>query len=212
MTGPEPATPPPLSWEDLANAVAMCATASWDPINHPEWKATLERMAALHDAGPQGTGATATPAAPLLPPGGQWMEMTFMGYDDPEGYVTEITVGGEAVFHIDKPEKVWGGNPLAWVEFSAKALRSRKPVTEESLRAKWDAQIRAAERQQQREAEWERQQQLRALPAADGANGEMAPNATMALPAAEPYGGFYEPGSEHEGHGDAFPGRDGEPF
>ena len=164
MTEPQPVTPAPLSWDDLANAVAMCATAQWDPLNHPEWKATLERMAALHDAGPQGTG----PAAPAEPqePAGEYAMIELPGYVDHVGWLTDGTRCGQPVIIVSDRD----GRKLA--EVSPGAYRRIVPLQVPPERP------------------------------------QLPPDATMALPAAEPYGGFYEPGSEDEGHGDAFPGRD----
>jgi len=88
-------------------------------------------------------------------PDGQWMVIAFMGHNELTGYVTEITVGGQPGFHIDLPEKVWGGNPLAWEEYAGSALYSRRPVSAESVRAAWEAQRRRAELRRQQDAEWE---------------------------------------------------------
>lgn len=64
-TPPEPF--PGLSWQDITNVVAMCATAQWDPLNHPEWKATLDRLEAISKAGPDGQQQAEAPAEPPLP-------------------------------------------------------------------------------------------------------------------------------------------------
>jgi len=98
---------------------------------------------------------------------GQFMTMTFTGFAEVTGYVTDITLGGEPAFHIDLPDKLWGGNPLAWEEWSAKALRSRHPVAEESVRRAWESESRAAEERARREAEWRRAQDQRALTAGE---------------------------------------------
>lgn len=97
------------------------------------------------------------------PQDGQFLTIAFMGHVELTGYVTEITLGGEPGFHVDLPDRLWGGNPLAWEEYSAKVLFSRRPVTEESVRRAWESQrLRAAERARQ-EAEWRRMQEQRAL-------------------------------------------------
>jgi hypothetical protein len=90
-----------ISWEDLANAVAMCATAQWDPINHPAWKETLERFVALNDAGPGGHGQAA-PAAPMEPPlpPGEYATVHIMGHLHETGWVTEGTRAGVPVLVI----------------------------------------------------------------------------------------------------------------
>lgn len=97
--------------------------------------------------------------------GGQWLSIAFMGHVELTGYVTEITLGGQAAFHVDLPEKLWGGNPMAWEEYAGSALYSRRPVTEESVRKAWEArQERAAHRAEQ-QALW------RAIEARDGDDG-----------------------------------------
>lgn len=93
-------------------------------------------------------------------PEGQWLRIAFKGYVELTGYVTEVTVCGQPVFHVDLPEKVWGGNPLAWQEYAATALHGRRPVTEESVHQAWDAEVA-------RRAAWEERQQRYALEAGD---------------------------------------------
>lgn len=112
-------------------------------------------------------GAEANGPGCDLPPGGQFMRISFLGHDEVTGYVTDVTVGGEPGFHIDKPGKLWGGNPNAWEEWAGKALRMREPLTEQSVRAEWEARRAAEERRRQQQAEWERQQAQRALPAGE---------------------------------------------
>jgi hypothetical protein len=96
------------------------------------------------------------------PVSGQWMEISFMGYAELTGLVTDVTIGGEPGYHIDLPDKVWGGNPLAWEEWSGKAFRSRRPVSTESVRKAWEAHKARAEEQRRQREEWE--QERRALP------------------------------------------------
>ena len=113
------------------------------------------------------------PPSALLAPGGRFEDIAFFGHLDHTGYVTEaIDHGGNAVYRIDLPEKIWGGNPLAEIEYAASAKFSRKPVTEESVRAQWEAERARAERWRQQQAEWERAGSQRALPAGDG-SGEI---------------------------------------
>lgn len=81
---------------------------------------------------------------------GQWMTIAFMGHVELTGYVTEITLAGHAAFHIDLPEKIWGGNPMAWEEYAASALYSRRPISEESARKQYESRIQW----QQQRAEW----------------------------------------------------------
>ena len=108
------------------------------------------------------------PPSALLAPGGRFEDIAFFGHLDHTGYVTEaIDHGGNAVYRIDLPEKIWGGNPLAEIEYAASAKFSRKPVTEESVRAQWEAERARAERWRQQQAEWDRAGSQRALPAVD---------------------------------------------
>jgi hypothetical protein len=102
---------------------------------------------------------------------GQWLSIAFMGHVELTGYVTEITLGGQPAFHVDLPEKLWGGNPMAWQEYAGSALYSRRPVAEASARAAWEAQRARAARRAQEEAQWHASQQ-RALEAGDDNDGE----------------------------------------
>ena len=128
-----------------------------------------------HDQQPTGWLTDDAPSEAMLPapsallaPGGRFEEIAFFGHQDHPGYVTEaIDHGGNAVYRIDLPEKIWGGNPLAEIEYAASAKFSRKPVTEESVRAQWEAERARAERWRQQQAEWDRAGSQRALPAVD---------------------------------------------
>lgn len=116
----------------------------------------LIRSTALAALGNTETATTST--------GGQFMHIAFMGHVELTGYVTEITIGGEPGYHIDLPDKLWGGNPLAWEEYSAKVLFGRRPMTEESVRLAWESERRRVEERRRQAAEWEQRQQ-RALTA-----------------------------------------------
>ena len=147
--------------EDLNTLIAACLNPV--PGDQPEEvRAAFRRLdgARFEEAAPE-------PASPAAGDG-QFMQIAFMGHIELTGYVTEITLGGQPGFRIDLPERLWGANPLAWEEYSAAALFSRRPVTEESVRRAWEAQLaRAAERARQ-DAEWRRMQEQRALEAGDG--------------------------------------------
>jgi hypothetical protein len=91
--------------------------------------------------------------------GGQWLRISFLGHVELTGYVTEVTLGGQAAFHVDPPEKLWGGNPMAWREYAATALYSREPIDGESVRKDWEAR-------QARQARLRAYEQQRALEAA----------------------------------------------
>ena len=100
--------------------------------------------------------------------GGYFAEIAFFGRIEHTGYVTEVVLhGGHAAYHIDLPEKLWGGNPLAWREYAASAFFEKNPVTEESVRVAWEAERERAERWERQQAEWDRAQSQPALPAGD---------------------------------------------
>jgi len=100
--------------------------------------------------------------------GGYFAEIAFFGRIEHTGYVTEVVLhGGQAAYHIDLPEKLWGGNPLAWREYAASAFFEKNPVTEESVRAAWVAGRERAERLKRQQEDWERQRSQPALPAGD---------------------------------------------
>jgi hypothetical protein len=146
---------------DLELLRKVCALyAPFPPTD--EISGVMERtLAALDGAAPAEPGSAA-------PGEGQWMRIAFMGHIEYTGYVTEITKNGQPAYRVDLPEKIWGGNPLAYVEHAASAWFSDRPVTEESVRKAWEAQLlRAAERRRQ-EAEWQRMQEQRAITAGDG--------------------------------------------
>ncbi|HLK77200.1 MAG TPA: helix-turn-helix transcriptional regulator [Streptosporangiaceae bacterium] len=120
---------------------------------------------------PQGEPVT---AAGSPPEGGRWLELELLGHRQRTGYVTEVTVCGAAMLHIDLPAKLFGGEPDAWEEYAPSALYGLSPVREESVRRAWDGQQRAAEERARRDAEWQQRQDQRALtggPAPDGDDG-----------------------------------------
>ena len=86
-----------------------------------------------------------------------------MGRNEYTGYVRDITKNGQPAYRVDLPGLIYGGNPLDYVEYAASAWFSEWPVTEASVRAAWEAKLRAAERRRQQEAEWARMQDQRAL-------------------------------------------------
>jgi hypothetical protein len=108
---------------------------------------------------------------PVLTDGddGYWACIAFVGHNEYTGHVTEIVKNGQPAYHVDLPEKLWGVNPLAYVEYAATAWFSEHPVTEESVRKAWEARLRAAEERKRREDEWDRLQQRHAL--TDGSSG-----------------------------------------
>jgi hypothetical protein len=114
-------------------------------------------------------GVGAPPAEEYVVPGGYFAEICFFGRIEHTGYVTEVVLhGGQAAYHIDLPEKLWGGNPLAWREYAASAFFEKNPVTEESVRKAWEAERERVRRWEQQQAEWDRQRSQPALEAGDG--------------------------------------------
>ena len=168
----------------IVDAVAACYAGHHDEdvgqLQHCSATMAVQfllKLLAGEDEPPQtlaeASEAMLPPPSALLAPGGRFEDIAFFGHLDHTGYVTEaIDHGGNAVYRIDLPEKIWGGNPLAEIEYAASAKFSRKPVTEESVRAQWEAERARAERWRQQQAEWERAGSQRALPAGDG-SGEI---------------------------------------
>ena len=162
-----------MTQEDLGDKLGVTQTAVsyWEAGKRDPGVPDLLRIA-------EGCGVL---ASSLLPPEhreqpgadgeGQFMTIAFMGHVELTGYVTEIVLGGEPGYHVDLPERLWGGNPLAWEEYSGKALFSRRPVTEEAVRRAWEAKLLAAERRRQQEAEWDRLQRQRVLTAGEAREG-----------------------------------------
>jgi transcriptional regulator with XRE-family HTH domain len=127
--------------------------------------------------------ACGVPASSLLPEehrepsgtdgtGGYFAEIAFMGHNEHTGYVTETVKNGQPAYRVDLPEKLWGGNPLAYVEYSASAWFSERPMTGASIRSQWEAGVRAAAERARREAEWRRVDEQRALTAGREDDGE----------------------------------------
>lgn len=146
---------------DLRTLILACAR-SLPEGSSPEAYAVLERLLEVHY--PDDQASEPKPAAE----DGYFATIGFMGRLEYTGFVTQFTKHGQAAYHIDLPEKLWGGNPLAWVEHAASAWFSERPVTEESVRRQWEARVRAAAERARREAEWQRMQEQRALEAGSG--------------------------------------------
>jgi hypothetical protein len=144
--------------DDLHAVMARAGAREWDPTADPDFAEVWQRLSEAKDP-----GEPAAAESPGPPSGGQFMFIAFAGHTELTGYVTEVTIGGKPAFHIDLPEKLWGGNPLAWEEYSADFLFSRHPVTQESVRAAWDAQLRRAAERARWQEDW--QQERAALPA-----------------------------------------------
>jgi len=140
---------------DLRTLILACARSLPEGAS-PEAYAALERLLKEHLPGGQ------VPEEPAAGDG-YFAEIAFMGRIEYTGYVTQVTKHGQAAYHIDLPEKLWGGNPLAWVEHAASAWFSERPMTEASVRRQWESAVRAAAERARREAEWARMQEQRAL-------------------------------------------------
>jgi transcriptional regulator with XRE-family HTH domain len=126
--------------------------------------------------------ALGEPAAALLPdehqdpivaaPDGYFAEIAFMGHIEHIGYVTQTIKHGQPAYHIDLPDKVFGGDPLAWVEHAASAWFSERPLTEASVRSAWEAERRRIAERDRQQAEWRRRQERQAITAGGGGNDE----------------------------------------
>lgn len=140
--------------------------------NYPDEIAEfLERMAQLHD----GSGGGGEPAPETPDPAfgdGEFKVISFMGRITHTGLVTEIIKHGQPAYHIDLPERLWGGNPHAWVEHSAAAWFSEEPISEEKVRSAWETEIRRRAMQAERERLWREQQATHALEAGNGDGGD----------------------------------------
>ena len=107
------------------------------------------------------TGTTEAITEDELPaePDGQWLCIAFVGHNEYTGYVTEIVKNGQPAYRVDLPEKLWGGNPLSYVEYAATAWFSDWPVTEEFVRRAWERHVREVAERKRREAEWQQREQ-----------------------------------------------------
>lgn len=155
--------------DDLDRLLTMLA----DPgpgRNYPaEITEFLARMEAQLHTGHQ--PADAEPAAETPDPAfgdGEFKRISFMGRITHTGLVTEIIKHGQPAYHIDLPERLWGGNPDAWVEHSAAAWFSEEPISEQAVRVTWETGLRRRAMQAERERLWREQQQTHALEAGDG--------------------------------------------
>jgi hypothetical protein len=98
-------------------------------------------------------------------PGGEWLCIAFMGHNEYTGYVTEIVKNGQPAYRVEMAEKLWGGDPLACVEYAATAWFSARPVTEAWVRKAYERQVQRAAELARQDAEWQRAREQRALTA-----------------------------------------------
>ena len=101
-------------------------------------------------------------------PDGYWACIAFMGHNEYTGYVTEIVKNGQPAYRVDLPEKLFGGDPLSYVEYAAAAWFSERPATEEFVRRAWETQVRRAAERARQEAEWQQAREQRAIAAVGG--------------------------------------------
>ncbi len=160
-----------LTQEALAGrlGVTQSAVSHWEAGKRLLAVADRERIAdALGVRASSLLPAPDEPESDAALPAGQFKTIAFFGHIEHTGYVTEIVKHGQPAYHIDLPEKIWGGNPLAYREYAASAWFSEWPVTEESVRKAWEAErARAGERRRQAAA-WEQQRECRELSAGTG--------------------------------------------
>ena len=161
--------------EQLAEAayIAWCASVGWKSFTGEKLPLSIrprvkrptatERGQPMITAEPEPIPA-GEPAEPGAEPDGQWLCIAFMGHNEYTGYVTEIVKNGQPGYHVDLPGKIWGGSPLAYVEYAATAWFSDRPVTEASVRAAYEAQLARAAGHARIQAGWRRADELRELP------------------------------------------------
>lgn len=157
---------------DLDILVAACT--SYLPADaSPEVSEAFGRLLEAFDEahGIEGEMPEAAPESPDAGDG-RWAIIAFVGHNEYEGYVTEVVKHGQPAYHVDLPERLWGGDPDAWVEYAASAWFSERPVAEVSLRRKWEADRERAARRAAQEAEWRRQREQRALEAGEDDEGD----------------------------------------
>jgi hypothetical protein len=98
---------------------------------------------------------------------GRWLRLELLGHRQRAGYVTEVTLAGAAMLHIDLPAKVFDGEQDAWEEYAPAALYGVSPATEQEIRGEWEAEKRRREEVQR----WREEQDRRpALLAGFGGN------------------------------------------
>jgi transcriptional regulator with XRE-family HTH domain len=178
-----------MTQESLAGKLGCTQTAVsyWEAGKRDPGVPDLLRIAeALGEAAASLLPDTAPKAAPgaaegCVAAGGYFAEISFFGRIEHTGYVTEVVLhGGHAAYHIDLPEKLWGGNPLAWREYAASAFFEKNPLSEESVRKAWEAERERAQRWKRQREEWERQRSQPALEAGDGCGDDLEPGADEA--------------------------------
>lgn len=157
----------PVRKDDLDILVAAC-TSHLPPDVSPEVTEAFGRVLEGFDEAHGIAGDISGDMPGRTPPeGGRWLELELLGHRQRTGYVTEVTVAGAAMLHIDLPARLFGGDVDAWEEYAPSALYGLNPVREESVRRAWESQRRAAEERARREAEWTRTQEQRALTAGE---------------------------------------------
>jgi hypothetical protein len=98
-------------------------------------------------------------------PAGEWLCIAFLGHNEYTGYVTEIVKNGQPAYRVEMAEKLWGGDPLACVEYAATAWFSARPVTEAWVRKAYERQVQRAAELARQDAEWQQAREQRALTA-----------------------------------------------
>jgi len=154
-----------LTQQELADILGVTQTAVsyWESAKRDPGVADLPRIANALDVSASSLLGIEPRAPAAEDSGGQWLCIAFMGHNEYTGYVTEIVKNGQPAYHVDLPEKMWGGNPLNYVEYAATAWFSDRPVTEAYVRRQWESRVRAAAERARQEAEWRRAQEQRAL-------------------------------------------------
>lgn len=156
-----------VQWAHEQQAPKPSWLAGWDELDSGQREVDMRIGEAVANSV---IGACETPKT--VPGEGGWLRIAFMGHIEYTGYVTEVTKNGQPAYRIDLPEKVWGGNPLAFVTHAASSWFSDHPVTEESVLQAWQAQQERARERARMDAEWSRRQQQNALEAGGEITGE----------------------------------------
>ena len=160
---------------DLGLVLDYCTRTEPEVDTDPKYREALDRTVEVWRAWHEAAFAEmVTPEPDSAAGDGCFAVIAFMGHNEHTGYVTEILKNGQPAYHVDLPEKLWGGNPLAYVEYAASAWFSERPVSEESVRKAWEAQCRRAALRARQEAEWQRMQDQRVL--TDGSEADDDPD------------------------------------
>lgn len=93
------------------------------------------------------------PVVPLAP-AGKWLRIAWFGKNQVTGYVTEVfRHGDKAAYHVDLPDRIWGGDDSAVKDFAADAWFDEDQVPMAAVYSEWAAHRAYLAQRRQREAE-----------------------------------------------------------